>query len=265
MSGREPITFMSVATPVNITASQQRQFHELGYIILERVIPPALLEMLRSECDHAVAEMDRQMDEAGTEVINISHRGKRYFVSQCAGERQRLRTFLFGDLMAKVCRATLGDEADLHNDQFVVKGRDEGMKFSWHQDSGYVGHHVGDHRPFLTCWCALDDAHEANGSIYVLPFDRAGTRQRVEHVIEPGTNDKVGYFGDDPGDLVQAPAGSIVAFASTLFHRSGPNLTEHLRRVYLAIYSAEPIMARDGSKPLYFEDPFLSGGNRVDH
>ena len=53
-------------------------------------------------------------------------------------------------------------------------------------------------------------------------------------------------------------------FSSTLFHRSGPNLTDHHRRVYLAVYSAEPIMARDGSAPLYFADPFLSGGNRVD-
>jgi len=255
---------MGVSAPVNISDAQRRQFSQLGYIILERVIPPSLLEMLRNECDLAVAEMDRQMDEADTDVINISHRGKRYFVSQCAGENGHLRTFLFSSLMAEICRVTLGNEAYLHSDQFVVKGCDEGMKFGWHQDSGYVGHHVGDHKPFLTCWCALDDVNEANGSIYVLPFDRAGTRYRVEHVIEPGTNDKVGYFGDDSGDLVEVPAGSIVAFSSTLFHRSGPNLTDHQRRAYLAVYSAEPIMARDGSGPLYFADPFLSGGNRVD-
>ena len=44
--------------------------------------------------------------------------------------------------MADVCRATLGDTAYLFWEQYVVKGAEAGMKFSWHQDSGYVGYPI---------------------------------------------------------------------------------------------------------------------------
>ena len=43
------------------------------------------------------------------------------------------------------------------------------MSFSWHQDGAYVHARVGEHPECVTVWCALDDVHEANGTIYILP------------------------------------------------------------------------------------------------
>jgi ectoine hydroxylase-related dioxygenase (phytanoyl-CoA dioxygenase family) len=63
---------------------------------------------------------------------------------------------------------------------------------------------------------------EANGTMYLLPYSRAGTRGVVKHVRDKESNDLVGYFGDDPGYPVIVPAGSIACFSTTLFHRSGP-------------------------------------------
>src|SRR5262249_56781665 len=103
-----------------------------------------------------------------------------------------LRRFVFGELMAEICRATIGGYAYLFNDQYVVKGAESGTEFAWHQDSGYVGY---PHAPYLTCWCALDDVNEANGTIYLLPSSRAGTRDWVRHRKDEGTNDMIGYFG----------------------------------------------------------------------
>ena len=105
------------------------------------------------------------------------------------------------------------------------------MKFSRHQDSGFIGH---PHRPYLTCWIALDDMTEANGTVYLLPYSRSGTRGVVKHARDEESNDLVGYFGDDPGDPVIVPAGSIACFSTTLFHRSGPNTTGRVRRVHAA-------------------------------
>ena len=53
------------------------------------------------------------------------------------------------------------------------------------------------------------------------------------------------------------PAGSIACFSSTLFHRSGPNTTDRVRRVYVAQYSAEPILSEDGSRPRILAEPLL--------
>jgi ectoine hydroxylase-related dioxygenase (phytanoyl-CoA dioxygenase family) len=134
------------------------------------------------------------------------------------------------------------------------------MKFGWHQDSGYVGY---PHKPYLTCWCTLDDVNEENGSVYILPYSRAGVREIVKHSREEGTNDLIGYFGDDPGLPVIAPAGSIAVFSSVCFHRSGPNRTSKMRRIYLPQYSAEPILSEDGAKLRAFAEAFLKDGQIV--
>lgn len=251
---------MSTAAPVRITDEQKQQFREEGYFILERAIPEAHLEVLRGECQRFIDIANAEMDAAGTDVKGLNHRNSRYFIAKRFGESPGLREFIFSPLMAEVCRATLGGDAYLFWEQYVVKCAEVGMKFGWHQDSGYVGH---DHRPYLTCWCPLDDVNEENGTVYVLPYSRAGTRSRIEHVREVGSNDLIGYAGADPGIPVIAPAGSVVAFSSTLFHRSGANTTPHMRRVYIAQYSAEPILKRDSPDLWGFAEPLLRGGECI--
>ncbi|MEE2753196.1 MAG: phytanoyl-CoA dioxygenase family protein [Candidatus Latescibacterota bacterium] len=235
---------MQIAS-IQITEQQKQQYRDEGYMILERVIPAEHLALLRDECGGQIDRMHARMDEAGTDVIGINHRDRRYFVANCYKEIPILRDFLFSELMAEICRATLGPDAYLFHEQYVVKGKQEGMKFSWHQDSGYVGY--PDHKPYLTCWCALDDMSEENGTVHVLPFSQSGIRSWVQHILEEGSNDKVGYFGDAPGITATVPAGSIVVFTSISFHCSGANTTDALRRAYLGQYSAEPLMNREGT------------------
>ena len=135
------------------------------------------------------------------------------------------------------------------------------MKFSWHQDSAFNA--TAPHRPYVSIWCALDDMSEANGTTYILPYSRAGTREPVEHTKEEGSNDLVGYHGDDPGDVVLVPAGSIALFSSFTLHRSGVNATDHMRRVYLVQFAPDIIMKADGSGPAGGTDLFLKDGQRV--
>ncbi len=73
----------------------------------------------------------------------------------------------------------------------------------------------------------------------------------------------VGYHGSDPGIPVIVPAGSIVAFSSRMFHRSGANTTDRMRRSYLAQYSTEPIMNKENSKVWAQAVPFVQQGEVV--
>ena len=247
-----------IMSVVNITDEQKTQFAADGYFVLESVIPDRFLELLRGECQTFIDQMNAEMDRRGTDVIRLNHRNKRYFVANCFKKQPKLRAFLFSELMADICRATLGDTAYLFWEQYVVKGAGEGMKFSWHQDSGYVGY--PNHKPYLTCWCPLDDMSEENGTVHVMPFSRIGIRSWVQHIREEGTNDLVGYFGDDPGVPIIAPAGSIAVFTSVNFHCSGPNRTPRMRRTYLAQYSSEPLLSADGSKLWGNAEPLLIDG-----
>lgn len=244
-----------------VTDAQREQYRREGYFILEGVIPEAVLDGLREECGRLLAERDARMEAKGITTDGISHYRQRYFISNEWRTSQAIGDFLFSDLMAGIARATLGEDVYLFNEQYVVKAAERGMKFAWHQDSGYIGHY---HRPYLSCWCSLDDMTIENGTVYVLPYGRAGMQpdDLFDHRVEDNSNDKVGYHGDDPGVAALVPAGSIVAFSSRTFHRSGPNTTDRMRRVYLAQYSAEPIMNKSGDDYWNQAIPLLLKGER---
>jgi ectoine hydroxylase-related dioxygenase (phytanoyl-CoA dioxygenase family) len=246
---------MSVSVP-HVTSEHADGFRDEGFFVLESVLPASDLDMLRGECQRFIDERDQEMDRLGVDKLDLDHRGSRYFV-HAYGKSRAIERFLRSDLMVAIATAALGDTVYLFNEQYVVKAAERGMKFSWHQDSGFVGY---EHRPYLTCWIALDDVTEANGTVCLLPYSRAGTRDVVEHVRDEESNDLVGYFGGDPGDPVIVPAGSIACFSSTVFHRSGPNTTGGMRRVYLAQYTAEPLLNEDGSGPRFLAEPLLVDG-----
>jgi ectoine hydroxylase-related dioxygenase (phytanoyl-CoA dioxygenase family) len=244
-----------------LTAEQAARFRREGYVILPRYMPAEVLAAVRADCDAEIARRDAEMEAKGLTVDGITHYKRRYFLENSYVRHEAVRRWVFSPEMAAVARAALGDTAQLFLEQFVVKGCDAGSKFGWHQDSGYVGY---PHREYLTCWIALDDVSEANGTISVLPFGRSGADPHLvpRHLKEAGTNDMIGYHGEDPGEPVVIPAGSLVMFSSHLFHRSGPNNTHALRRAWLIQYTAEPMHKPDGSLQI-LAVPFLQDGRIV--
>ena len=251
---------MATTSTIHITEEQKRKYHEDGFFILESVIPTEQLNDIRKHCDELVAKQDREMERQGTDELNLTRKNSRYFVFLAYKERPELGDFMFSDLTAEICRATIGDTAYLFWEQFVVKGLDKkGAEFTWHQDSGYVDN---EHKPYVNCWIPLDDVSEENGTVFLLPYSLAGTKEKIEHKQMEGSRDRIGYFGDEKGVPAVCPAGSIVVFSSTTFHRSGPNNTDKMRRAYAIQFSPEIIYEKDGSlKGL--DVPFLQNGERV--
>lgn len=246
-----------MANPVpRISFDDRRRFRDEGFFIVTGAVPAKDLETLRDECQRFVDERDQEMDRLGVDKLDLCHRGRRYFVHGF-GKSPAIQRFLSCDLMVRCAQAALGDTVYLFNEQYVVKTAERGMSFGWHQDSGFIPY---PHPPYLTCWIPLDDVTETNGTVYLLPYSRAGTRHVIEHRRDAATSDLIGYVGDDPGDPVVAPAGSIACFSSTLFHRGGPNTTDQPRRAYIAQYSAEPILDEDGSRPRHRAEPLLIAG-----
>lgn len=266
--GRPIIRPMNTTPPVLVTDAHKQLYREEGYMILPGVIPPDVLEMLREECSYFLGYIDAQLDAGQQAAVGGNQRGNRYFIANRYRLSSRLWQFIYSPLMAEIAQAALGPDVYLFHEQWVVKGAEKGMKFAWHQDSGYVKFRdkTARHKPYLTCWCTLDDVTEANGTVYLLPHSRGGTRHTVfDHTQEPGNWDLIGYTGSDPGIPIIAPAGSVVAFTSYNLHRSGANTTPRMRRIYLPQYSSEPIRQADGSL-WAMAVPFVQAGRIVyDH
>ncbi len=240
---------------------ERERFERDGYFILKNAISFPLLESLRNEAQYYRAKMDAEMEAEGVTKLGITHKDNRYFIGNRFRESAVLRGFLFSDLMAAICRATLGETAFLFHEQFVLKAAEKGMSFGWHQDSGYIGF---PHRPYLSCWCALDDMTIENGTVEVLSYDQAGTREWISHEREIETGDMIGYCGNAQSTPVLIKAGGIAVFSSTVFHRSGVNVTNRMRRVYLAQYSAEPIFRPDGKTLWGNAETFLENGEKLE-
>lgn len=251
---------MSSFNGFRITEEQKKQYREQGFFLLEKVIPDDWLEIIRHDCTESIKEQDAEMDRQKSDILNLSRKNSRYFVFLVYKNRPQLGKFIFSDLMEEICKATIGDTAYLFWEQFVAKGTDKkGAEFGWHQDSGYVDH---PHKRYVNAWIPLDDVSEENGTIYLLSYERAGTRERVEHKVVPGSSDRIGYFGKDPGVPAVIKAGSVAVFSSLTFHRSGANNTDKMRRAYAIQFSPEIIYEPDGSlKGL--DELFLKDGKRV--
>jgi len=251
---------MSVKTEFKITEEQKRKYREDGFFILNSVIPDEELAIVRKECIELIEEQNKEMDRLGTNTLNLTKKNSRYFVFLAYKDRPQLGEFIFSDMMAEICKATIGNNAYLFWEQFVVKGTDpKGAEFTWHQDSGYVDN---IHKSYVNAWIPLDDVNEENGTVYLLPYSLAGTKEKVEHKPLEGSNDRVGYFGAEKGIPANCPAGSIVVFSSTCFHRSGTNKTNKMRRAYAIQFSPEIIYEADGSlKGL--DEPFMKNGECV--
>jgi len=251
---------MSELSGFKVSDELKSKYKKDGFFILENIIPVAELKTVRNKCMELIEQQNKEMDKLGTDTLNLSRRNSRYFVFLAFKDHPELGKFIFSDLMADICKATIGKNAYLFWEQFVVKGTDpRGAEFTWHQDSGYVDY---KHKYYVNAWVPLDDVNEDNGTVYLLPYSLAGTKEKVEHRSIPGTNDRVGYFGSETGIPANCSAGSIVVFSSTTFHRSGANKTSKLRRAYAIQFSPEPIYETDGSLKGLAE-PFLKNGRKV--
>lgn len=243
-----------------VTPEHIEQFQKEGHFVLERALSELEVKKLRVECQRYVEAKDAAMALAGATTDGISHRGNRYFVENGSRDSAYLMKFLFGPTMEQIVHPILGDDVYLFLELFAVKYPGGGMEFGWHQDSGYMCGRP--HKPYLTCWCPLDDVTVENGTIWLLPFSIVDSRKTLPHVRDDATNDLIGYDGDEDGIPIEVPAGSVVAFSSRLLHRTGVNRTGRHRRAYLAEYSSEPIVDFDGS-PWSLAIPFIRDGRRV--
>jgi ectoine hydroxylase-related dioxygenase (phytanoyl-CoA dioxygenase family) len=62
----------------------------------------------------------------------------------------------------------------------------------------------------------------------------------------------VGYRGPDAGIPLPLKKGDMAVFSSLLLHRSGPNLTQGVRKAYVVQYI--PAHARNGTTGAPFDD-----------
>ncbi len=220
-----------VRTDGKLTPEQLRQYYDEGYVILEDFFSAAEIDPLREHIDVFDAALNKELlatrDTAFVQIPN-----QIVFTANLNFRDPLIQAFTARPKLVDLTTQLLGSDVRLYWDQSVYKRPEAKKDFPWHQDNGYT---PTDPVHYVTCWIALEDATVQNGCIWILP--RTHQQGVVEHQKTP-----IGYqcyFGADPGMPVELRKGGMAVFQSTLFHRSGPNLSGGMRKAYIAQYSVE--------------------------
>ena len=254
-----------------LSAEQVERFRRDGYLIVDGLFDTQSLEPVRRRIRELAAPDAPEMVKGKRQVEPLVEAGEMRADGYAASLR-KMSHMAFEDpvfltharepRIVDIIESLLGPDIVLAQDQLFMKPPRVGSRQKFHQDTP-LGFHLDPPDRMVTCWCALDDMTRENGTISVMPHGRVGSRAAVfPHRHEPGSNDLVGYEGDDPGVLVEMPAGSVAVFTSTSLHRSGANTTSRLRRAYLTQYTRAPLRSSNGE--LWGQAvPFVSEGQYV--
>ena len=224
-----------------VNDAQRQQFREQGFFLLPNLFSAADIDALRGRIDRFAEAHEAQLKEAGQQ--GISRPKEISFTVHLADQDPEIMAFVRRPELVGLATSLIAPDISLYWDQSVYKRPEAKRDFPWHQDNGYT---PIEPQEYLTCWLALDDATQENGCIWVLPGSHHGGT--VEHKDSP--IGKQCYFGDDPGTPVPLAKGSMVAFSSLLFHRSGPNTSAGTRKAYIMQYSSAD--ARHGATGVPF-------------
>jgi ectoine hydroxylase-related dioxygenase (phytanoyl-CoA dioxygenase family) len=244
-----------------VTAAHAESYREHGYFVLDRAVDEATLAVLRHEADLGIEEEAESLRRGDARFVPVSTLDDRYVVNGRSRKTVAIRELLLGELMADICRASIGPEAYLFSETFVCKMPKNRTGWIWHQDSSYLASvGLGHYPPNLSVWIAIDRMTLENGTLRLVPWSLTGIREVVPHDLanKPWDSDDVVNFGQHPETVFPVEAGSIVVFSGVIPHASAPNASDTVRRAYLVQYSSCPI-EKDG-RPVQLAVPLLLGG-----
>jgi len=137
--------------PLRLPADVARQYDELGYVLLGRLMPPAAVQRAQTELDRMLAQLNPKLRP---DEIYSAHQQERWLLELASSD----------DLLDAV-EHSVGSNIVIWSTHLICKPPRTGRAIPWHQDGTYwnlAGR-------MTSVWLALDDVDRENGTMYVLP------------------------------------------------------------------------------------------------
>lgn len=220
-----------------LSHAQVQQFHANGYVLGNRILDAARIEILRAELDRVIDARDR----GGRQPVSISNlsRDPSRMVWQVVNIWEASDAFkdlvCHRQIAEEIAQLTGASELRVWHDQIQYKPAGVGGVNMWHQDWPYWGILSAPNQ--VTAWVALDDVDEANGCMSMV----AGTHlwgNQIKYLHELKAFDAMpAEFNGHP--LVAKPcpvqAGTVHYHHALTWHGSPANKSQRPRRA-LAIH-----------------------------
>lgn len=223
-----------------VSEEQIRQFHELGYCIVDGLFSEEEIQAVEDFFEEFKRVGGRAFD-GGTTYEEIDPKERQVRAMHPHRYSEKAKDWLLHPRVASVLKSLLGEEALAAQSMYYFKppgAKGQGM----HQDNFYL---AAQPATCIAAWTAIDDSSLENGCLYVVP------RSHRENILCPSERSKDRWFnygdshiGQFPRDEkpvpVEVPRGSTMFFGGNLIHGSGPNKTEdRWRRTFIGHYINE--------------------------
>jgi hypothetical protein len=218
-----------------LSSNQIASFRKNGFLAMENVVPPALIEEAQQvvedfvECSRGVSEHDDVFDlEPGhtAEEPRVRRLKEPCYLHPVFDRISRL------DALLDIVGALIGPEIRYQGSKLNMKAAEYGAPVEWHQDLAFYPHTNDD---LLAVGVALDDCTLENGCMLMLPGSHRGPiLDHHQDGVFAGAID-VEREGIDLSQAVPMPVGrgGITLHHCRTLHGSAINRSEKPRRLFL--------------------------------
>lgn len=208
-----------------LSESEIEHYNEHGYFIYGAVVSPEEVSLLQEEAarlwEASRKDFDSEASWNENALLNGVHK-----------ESALLREIMYRSPLVDAMTQVIGENIKAASNQLIFKSAGDTRPYDWHQDNGF-----GPLEPDTTvsCWMALDDVHEKNGCLWIIPGSHKNGR--LEHRAERGRERIASVEDSEKAIPVLLKAGECIFFHGDLLHKSKGNSTDRVRRAFFFRYA----------------------------
>lgn len=224
---------------LKLSAQQHAEYDEQGFVIVPEVFP---IEELRALDE----EMDRLAEEKRLKHPEGEHTG---WIMSLGLASPQTRDFAQDERILSLIEDIVRPGIAIYSAKLATKMPRSAEVCHWHQDDAYyVQNSLSDTR--CSIWAPLQDAHEDNGCMKVVPGSHKGALQEHAHKDWGTCRLSMDEASLDLSRAIPVPvrAGDMVIFSARLWHSSAHNDTDQIRRAFIVSYQEATVQGGNGAQ-----------------
>ncbi len=214
---------------MSLNQAQRQSYDDDGFVIIPKVFSEQECDDINDEIDRLIADDARAQGLDAHPRMWLMQLGLRSDITKRIASEKRLL-----DLVEEIVNPGIA----IYSAKLVPKAPHNEEVCHWHQDDMYYqDNSISPVR--MSIWLALQDSFEDNGAVHFVP----GSHKQGLHPWHEAEDNHCRRTLTHPEqsmlDQAICPSvakGSVVLFSSFVWHYSGPNKTDQLRRSFIVSY-----------------------------